>query len=379
MSDTSKADARLMSDAPGSGRARMWPVVAPAPGAGTTSLDDAATFSVIVAAYQVADVVGEALESAFAQTLPALEVIVCDDGSTDDLESALEPYRNRIVVTRKQNGGEGSAKNAAARLASGDFIAILDADDRYMPRRLEALADLARARPDLDILTTDAYLEANGRTVRRCYADGWTFEAESQRRAILERNFVFGHAVVRRELFLRHGGFDESIRRTADWDCWLRMILAGARVGAVMEPLSVYRVRATSLSADRAAMLEGKIGTLEKAWASGLLTQDDRQVVTRSLKRYRTEQRIESLRATLAGGSGGGRARPLAARVAVSPGVGPRDRLEAAAACVAPKLVGRLQRRRAQRYWIGAGGVRVERSQPAGADARQSPAGTRRP
>jgi hypothetical protein len=340
-----------------------WPVVAPPPLAPTPPLAESPTFSVVVAAYQVADVIGDALDSVLAQTLSPLEVIVCDDGSTDDLERALEPYRERIAVTRKDNGGESSAKNAAARLANGDFIAILDADDRYLPRRLEALAELARRRPDLDILTTDAYLEANGSIVRRCYAGGWTFEAEDQRRAILQRNFVFGHAAVRRDLFLSHGGFDESIRRTADWDCWLRMILAGARVGAVMEPLSVYRVRATSLSADRAAMLEGKIGTLEKALASGLLTSGDLAVVRRSLERYRREQEVEILRATLAGGSE--RARRRAARIAVARDVPRRDRLEAIAAVVIPRLVGRAHRRRTERFWVGAGGVAVEREQRA--------------
>ena len=353
------------------------PILAPPPLTGARSLDKPPTFSIIVAAYQVAEVIGEALESAFAQTWSPDEVIVCDDGSTDDLERVLRPYRERITVTRKENGGESSAKNVAARLASGDFLAILDADDRYLPRRLEALAHLASTRPDLDILTTDAYLEANGRVVRRCYAEGWTFEAEDQRRAILQRNFVFGHAAVRRKLFLSNGGFDESIRRTADWDCWLRMILAGARVGAVMEPLSIYRVRATSLSANRAAMLEGKIGTLEKARTSGMLNDHDLEIVARSLERYRQEQEIEHLHATLARGRG--RVRPLAAKVAIARDVRLRDRLEAAAAVVAPGLVGRAHERRAQRFWVGAGGVRVEREEKAGPGSGPSRAGPQRP
>ena len=66
----------------------------------------APTFSVVVAAYQVADVIGEALDSIRSQTLPPLEVVVCDDGSTDDLEQALAPYRDEIVFLQKENGGE---------------------------------------------------------------------------------------------------------------------------------------------------------------------------------------------------------------------------------------------------------------------------------
>jgi glycosyltransferase involved in cell wall biosynthesis len=158
-------------------------------------------------------------------------VIVCDDGSTDDLEAALEPFRERIVLLRKENGGEASAKNAAARAASGEFLAILDADDLYAPERLEALAELAIARPDLDVLTTDALLDLDGRAVRRCYMDQFAFETGDQRAAILRRNFVFGLAAVRRERFLAAGGFDESLRYATDWDLWVRLILEGARVG----------------------------------------------------------------------------------------------------------------------------------------------------
>ena len=128
------------------------------------------SFSVLIPAYQAERFVVAAVESALAQTRPPLEVIVCDDGSTDGTREALEPYRDRIVYLRKENGGEGSAKNAAARAASGDFVVLLDADDTYLPERLEALGQLAAARPDLDLVTTDAFIEVDGEAARRVYA-----------------------------------------------------------------------------------------------------------------------------------------------------------------------------------------------------------------
>src|SRR2546427_5927765 len=125
------------------------------------------TFSVIIAAYQAADTIGDAVQSALAQTAPAHEVIVCDDGSTDDLTGALASYRDRIMLLRKENGGAPSARNVALRAASGEFVAQLDSDDAFFPTRLDALGELARQRRDLDILATDAYCEVAGHVVGR--------------------------------------------------------------------------------------------------------------------------------------------------------------------------------------------------------------------
>lgn len=140
------------------------------------------TFSVIVAAYQAAATIGEALASAFAQTVLPHEVVVCDDGSTDALDAALAPFRDRIRLVRQENRGEGAAKNAAARAAGGDFVVILDADDVYLPERLEALGELAAVRPDLDVLTTDAMLELEGRELGRYYELVGPFRSNSSGR-----------------------------------------------------------------------------------------------------------------------------------------------------------------------------------------------------
>jgi hypothetical protein len=336
-----------------------------APPAETVTSGDVPSFSIVIAAYQVADVVAEAIESALAQTAPPLEVVVCDDGSTDDLDAALGPYRDRIVFVRKENGGEASAKNAAARAASGDFVAILDADDVYFPERLEALGELAAARPDLDILTTDAFLELDGVRRRRVYEGGWSFEVENQRRAILQRNFVFGLAAVRRERLLEVGGFDETIRWTTDWDCWARLILGGSAAGAVDEPLALYRLRESSLSADRAALVAGRVQTLDKASRHPSLTESERGVVAASLETERSELALLELRRALAAGSHDGRRRAVA--VAREGGYPRATRLKAALAAASPRLTGRLLRRRLASRWTAASGIEVEREGEASA------------
>jgi hypothetical protein len=338
-----EADARFLTPPP---KRPMAPTAAP-------------SFSVIIAAYNVADTIGEAVSSALDQTLPPHEIIVCDDGSTDDLAAALSPYRERIVLLQREHGGEASAKNAAASAASGDYVVILDADDVFLPTRLEALAELAASRPDLDILTTDAFLTVDGSRVRRCYEGGWTFAVEDQRREILRRNFIFGLAAVRRERLLADGGFDESILWTTDWDRWLRLILDGSRAGAVAEPLALYRLREQSLSSNRHDLVRGKIATLEKARNHPSLRPDERPVLEEALAGYRGQLGFTQLRQALARREPDIRRR--AGSLVLSPGLRLGEKAEAAAAVLAPGLVGRLARARAERSWTGAGGIRVGR------------------
>jgi glycosyl transferase family 2 len=332
----------------------MRPILAPEAAADLQRAPVAPSFSVLIAAYNVAGFVAEAVASALGQTRLPLEVIVCDDGSIDELEDALAPFREQIVLLRQANAGEASAKNAAARAASGELLAILDADDVFLPERLEALAELAVARPDLDVLTTDAVLELDGRPIRNCYTDELPFEVVDQRAAILERNFVFGLAAVRRKQFLEAGGFDESLRYATDWDLWTRLILGGSRVGAVMQPLARYRLREGSLSGARVSLIAGRISVLEKASANPSLTERERGIVAASIALERRRHALAAARAALAGELPNPRRLSLA--VALGRGQGVRTRAKALAAAVSPRLAGR---RLAGAERETTGGVRV--------------------
>ena len=302
------------------------------------------TFSVIVAAFQAAATVAEAVESALDQTLPPYEVIVCDDGSTDDIVTALQPFGHRIRLLRGDHRGPGSAKQRASEAASGDFVVILDADDAFHPRRLEALGEAAAARPDLDLLTTDAVYEVDGVVVHRCYGSASQFVTRDQRRAILQENFVFGAAAVRRAALFDVGGFDPSFVRLDDWDLWIRLLLSGRMAGLVHEPLYRYRIRRGSLSFDRAADLRQCVLMLERMRANPHLRPDERPLLEDSIATTRSRALVaEAEEAVL-------RARPgrrrLLASVAAASGVSPRMRTTAIAALVAPRLAARRLRLR---------------------------------
>jgi len=244
------------------------------------------TLSVLIPVYNAAATVGEAIESALRQTVPAHEVVVCDDGSTDGVDDALAPYRDRIVFPRKENGGGASALNAAAARATGDFVVVLDSDDAYAPRRLEALAELAAARPDLDILTADALYEIDGRAVGRFNGPANPFAVSDQRLAIVGRCFLFAPA-VRRTRLLDVGGWDESLAIGYDWDCWLRVMLDCAAAGSVDQPLVHYRLHDASLSARRIQSLRERVTILERALAHPGLTSAEQDHLEASLAGHR--------------------------------------------------------------------------------------------
>ena len=314
----------------------MRPIVAPAP-PDDLQPGPVPTFSIITPAYQAAATIVETVESALAQTVPAHEIVVIDDGSTDGTADVLSPYRDRIVYVHQENRGTPAALNAGVRAATGDFVSILDADDVYEPERIAALTELAQARPDLDILATDAYLEVNGAVTARFY-DATPFAGERQTVEIVDRCFIAWPA-VRRSTLLEHGGYDESLKIAHDWECYLRLLFHGSRAGAVDEPLMRYRIRGTgSLTDDRVEALRDRVRMLEGAVLLDPPAEERRAIehhlelrrrqvllaeTEQALRSHRPDARRRSL--ALAAASGlpvGTRARALAA--AVAPGLAAR-------------------------------------------------------
>ncbi len=291
------------------------------------------TFSIVIPAYQASAFVGDAVASALAQTVAPREVIVCDDGSTDDLATALAPYGEWIVVLRRPHRGVAAARNAAVETASGEFVVMLDADDVYEPSRLEALGELAAARPDLDILATDLWLEDTVAERDRFY-DTLGFPLADQRLAILEACFVSCPA-MRRTRVLEERGFDESLAVAEDWDLFMRLILGGSRAGLVPEPLVRYRRHLSSSTADRARSLWGRVRVLEKAQSHPTLTRGERVFMARCLSRARTRARLHEAQARAL--SRGTDVRRSLVTLALAHETPAATRFVAAAAAVAPR------------------------------------------
>lgn len=307
----------------------------------------APSFSIIISAYQAAAFIADAVESALTQTLPPHEVIVCDDGSTDDLGGVLAPYVGQIKLLHKEHGGVAGSRNLAIRAATGSFVAVLDADNRLLPEHLETLTQFAVARPDLDILTTDAFLELDGEVYGRYYRGKARFVTDDQRRGIIHQHFVYANAAFRRKALLAVGGYDEfyDIGGPEDTDLLVRMILAGAGVGLVDEPLAVYRIREESLSSNRPRSMRGGVVVLERAASHPSLSEDERVFLRRELTAKRQEAALAEAEAALRGLAPHPRRRCL--KVAFGPhGYSVASRVSALAGAVAPRTAGRYLERR---------------------------------
>ena len=318
------------------------------------------SISVVIAAFEAAGVIGTAIESVLAQSVAPLEIVVCDDGSSDDLAGALASFGPAVRLVRIDHGGEAVARNAAIAAAAGEFVAVLDADDRFAPGRLAAVARVLAERPDLDLVTTDAVLELDGRIVGTVYHDDNRFEVDDQRRAILERNFVFGQVVVRRTRLLDLGGYDPAIRYTTDWDCWIRLVLAGGRLGCVDAPLGVYTMHEAAMSASRQRMYDGRVDTLTKTLADGRLSDDERARVEARRRHEQRRSAREGLRVALVRRDRDRRALALAV---ARDGEQPRGaRVKALVASVLPSVVGGRLRARDRDSWVGVGDQRFPRA-----------------
>lgn len=322
-----------------------WRVsVPPAPAAGLSrAVERPPTLSVIITYYRGEATIGDAVRSALEQTVQPFEIVVCDDGSPDDLEAGLGGLREHVKIVRKANGGTGSALNAAARAAAGDYLVQLDVDDAFRERRLEAVAAVLASRPDVDLVSGDALIEYGDRVVGTI-GEINPHPREGGRETMLERNWLPWPA-ARRSLVLEDGGWDERFQVFEDWDRWLRLLLAGATVAYVHEPLYRWRLSPHSRSsASRVAHYEDQVLLTEKALAGTHLTPAERDLAVSLLGRRHSSLQRARARDAVLGRRADARRRSL--ELMLGADSDPATRVKSGLAVISPRIAGRLLERR---------------------------------
>nr|UXE44311.1 hypothetical protein Hi04_10k_c1889_00032 [uncultured bacterium] len=210
------------------------------------------TVSVIIPAYNAVAFVGRAIESALRQSSAPLEVLVIDDGSTDETSSVVSRYPHPVRLFRQPNAGPGAARNRGARAASGEWLAMLDADDVWLPQKLERQLSHARG--------ADADMVYSLLPRRRA-------PAVARFDALWNGNFIANSsAIVRRSIFWQVGGYDEDpeLIGCEDWNLWLRMAAASGRLALLPEILHLKERVAGSLSQQTERMMRADLANVRR-------------------------------------------------------------------------------------------------------------------
>lgn len=232
---------------------------------------DTPSVSIIIPAYNASAHIVETLESVFAQHYEPMEIIVVDDGSSDGTAELVAKAYPSVRVIRKQNGGAASARNAGIRIATGDYIAFLDADDFWLPGKLHAQYRYFQAHPEVRLLCTDfAVWRANEHgffappstlAIDDSICDdeidvtrsGWLYH-----KLLMDCTVWTSTVMMHRSLVEEVGEFDESLRLGQDYDYWLRASRT-TPIGTLQRPFAFYRQHPESATKRGASVNYGAI------------------------------------------------------------------------------------------------------------------------
>jgi cellulose synthase/poly-beta-1,6-N-acetylglucosamine synthase-like glycosyltransferase len=236
------------------------------------------TVSVIIPAYNASKHIGEALQSVSDQTFTSYETIVINDGSpdTEEFERALEPYASQVHYMKQENRGAGAARNIGISAARGEFVAFLDADDKWSAKFLERQMEFLK-KQQADLVYADARLTGETPTAGRTF-----MQLAPSRGAITAEKLLASEVTVltstvlaRKQRIVAAGLFDEAMRRGQDFDLWFRLAKLGARLAYNREILAEHRIMESSLSGGTLSQLQRTLAVLESISTKGGLTSSE--------------------------------------------------------------------------------------------------------
>jgi glycosyltransferase involved in cell wall biosynthesis len=209
--------------------------------------------SVVIPAYNNGPHIHRSIDSVLAQTASPLEIIVVDDGSTDNTSELVKCYGEKVRYICQENAGASAARNAGIDAAVGDWIAFLDADDEWLPMKLETQLNLLKKHPDLDWMTGNyirCLCSANRCTpaVATSACDRYLDPNEIVDNYLLKYQHGFTGCtdtmLIRKSLLDEAGRFRIEQKRFNDLDCWLRIAYRQPVIGFLYEPLAIYHIEA---------------------------------------------------------------------------------------------------------------------------------------
>ncbi|MDZ8221840.1 glycosyltransferase family 2 protein [Nostoc sp. ChiVER01] len=224
--------------------------------------------SIIIPTYQRADLVSETIESVLAQTYTDYEIIVVNDGSTDNTREVLAQFKDKITVIHQENKGLPAARNTGIIASRGRYIAFVDDDDLWIPYKLEKQVACFESNPNIGLVYSNIVFFKDNRLLS---SDLWP--KRSHPPGVLKDSMLFVlnfipilSVLVRRECLDEVGLFDQTLKYCEDYDLWLR-IIEKFSVHFLNEPLGLYHWTTNSLSKNQEQILLNEIRVKEKAFS----------------------------------------------------------------------------------------------------------------
>ena len=220
--------------------------------------------SIVIPCYNQGGFLRESVGSLYAQTYPYFEIIVVDDGSTDQTREVVQSFLPRIQVIHQKNAGVSAARNAGIAQATGEMILFLDADDWIDPDAIEKFVKAANDRPDGTLFHGSCRivtLEKVPLESRKSTGLG----SDPFHRLLLKNEITTpGTVMVRRSAVLKAGGFDPTIKGGEDWDLWLRIAADGGQYVAVPDSWANYRRHTASATNSYTLMRDDSLRVIRK-------------------------------------------------------------------------------------------------------------------
>jgi glycosyltransferase involved in cell wall biosynthesis len=205
--------------------------------------------SVIIPAYNSARYLLDAIDSVFAQTYKDLEVIVIDDGSTDNTKEILEPYMDRIIFLQQANSGPSKARNLGIQRSSGEYLAFLDADDIWYPEKMERQIGMFLENPQYMLVHSNALVKAEDNS----QPDKFWFDSKKRVKSgkvfsdlLAECFIILSSVIIKRQCLDKTGIFDTNVEPWEGYDLWLRFAYS-YQIGFISNPLFVRRLHSSNL------------------------------------------------------------------------------------------------------------------------------------